>query len=255
MKQLMIHVERAVRPVCAEESTKCNMREELYAHITSICEQELEQADDEQAAIAQACRRFGQPADLTRELQRSVSRLERAVASIDRWVGQRKHETKLRHASRIVGTSLLFFTLLSVVTLGGVHVLSVAGIGPSANRVSLEFALQVRFIVALGCWFIANVAVFTLISHAMCRQLEAGLLQPRSWRVASGLCVLAALTVFGTGWGFLLIAPIDFGISLTLLPGWLAVTCLTPLGFAVLARLAAIEAVRSRPWSSLILDD
>jgi len=255
MKQLMIHVERAVRPVCAEESTKCNMREELYAHITSICEQELEQTDDKEAAISQACRRFGQPADLTPELQQSVSWLGRAVASIDRWVWRRKHETILHYAWRIVATSVLFFTILSVVTLGGFHVLGVAGIGPSANQVPHGFALRIRFVFALGCWFVANVAVFTLISHAMCRQLETGLLRPRSWRVTSGLCVLAALTVLGTGWGFLLIVPIDFGESLTLLPRWLVLACLTPLGFAALARLAAIEVVRSRPWDSLILDD
>ena len=116
MKPLMIHVERAVRPVCAEESTKCNMREELYAHITSIYEEELQRTGDEDAAIEGACRRFGEPADLTAGLQAGIPWTERVFARTDALVRRREHETALRHGFRMAGTCLLFYVLLCVVT-------------------------------------------------------------------------------------------------------------------------------------------
>ena len=73
MNRLMICVERAVRPVRAEENTKCNMREELYAHIVSIFQEEHEWTGDENMAITNALCRFGELSDLTTELQATVS--------------------------------------------------------------------------------------------------------------------------------------------------------------------------------------
>jgi hypothetical protein len=48
------------------------MREELFAHLTAIYVDELNQQSDEQAALAAALGRFGNPAALTAELNASV---------------------------------------------------------------------------------------------------------------------------------------------------------------------------------------
>ena len=72
---------------------------------------------------------------------------------------------------------------------------------------------------------------------------------------AAGFCVLAALTVFFTGWAFLLSLPIDPALRLDLAPRWLLLAGLTPLGFAVVSRIAATEVLRSRPWILLDIDD
>ena len=254
MKPLMIHVERAVHPVIAERSTKYQMREELYAHLLSIYEQEREQSADDETAIASACKWFGEPSALTAELQQTVNCLERAVIPIEQWVYRRKHETVIRHTCRIVATFFLYYTILIVVTVGIHQLLAIAGLDPSGGRGAWLTAIKVRVIIAMGCWFVVNVAIFTMIGHAMCRQLETGILRPRSWLVTGGLFATATFTAFGSGLGFLLIMPIDPGLIPTLLPRWQLLTVIAPLGFVAVSRLVAIAMVRSRPWESLVID-
>src|SRR5262249_6495820 len=77
MRVLKVQVERAVRPVRASERRKDRMREELYTHLLKTYEEELARLDDEQAAVEQAIRRFGEPAEITQALQSSVPRIER----------------------------------------------------------------------------------------------------------------------------------------------------------------------------------
>jgi len=72
MKELKVCVEKAVRPVRAMNRRKDAMREELYGHLTKIFEQELANLGEQQAAVEAAIRRFGEPAELTRELQQTV---------------------------------------------------------------------------------------------------------------------------------------------------------------------------------------
>jgi hypothetical protein len=251
----MIHVERAVRPVRGEESTKCGMREELYAHIAAIYEEERRRTGGEQAAIDAARRRFGEPDALTAELQESVPRIERFFSRIDATIQRRRGESTLRHALRMILTCLLCYTALAVVTLTATRFLPVAGVGPSVRSLTAHSALGLRVVVAFGAWFIVHVGVFTLIGYAMRSQVEAGLLKPRTLFAAAGFCVLSALTVLLSSWAFLLSLPIDPAAAFELLPRWLIMAGLTPLGFAVLSRIAAIEAARSRPWTSLEIDD
>jgi len=232
------------------------MREELYAHIVAIYDEELERTGDEDMALDEACRRFGEPGSLTPELQGSVLRIERVLARIDMLVCRRKHETLPRHALRMVGTCLLGYLVFTAVTLTTAHLLAVAGVGPSTGNLAVNLALRLRMLASLGVFFLVNTGVFTLIGYAMRSQLEAGLLRPRSIVAAGGFCVLAALTAFFTGWGLLLtMSGIDAATSLALLPRWLLLAGLTPLGFAAVCRLAAIEVVRSRPWTSLEIDE
>jgi hypothetical protein len=50
------------------------MREELLAHVAAIFEEEAARLDDEQAALERTAQRFGNPAELTGQLQMSVPR-------------------------------------------------------------------------------------------------------------------------------------------------------------------------------------
>ena len=74
LKELKIVVERAVRPVRATMARKRRMREELLAHLTAIFEEESAKLADERAALDQAKQRFGDPRELTGQLQETVSR-------------------------------------------------------------------------------------------------------------------------------------------------------------------------------------
>ena len=70
-------IERCVRPVRAGRDRKLAMREELFAHLTAIYVDELNQHSDEQAAMTGALQRFGEPAALTAELNASVGLWQR----------------------------------------------------------------------------------------------------------------------------------------------------------------------------------
>lgn len=79
MNALKVCVETAVRPVWASDRRKYAMRAELYAHLLDIHQQEQGRLVDEDAAVEAAIRRFGDPAELRRELQQTVPRLERVL--------------------------------------------------------------------------------------------------------------------------------------------------------------------------------
>ena len=79
MKELMIHVERIVRPLRASQRRKLRMRRELLAHLTAALEEERTCSPDEAGAIAAAKQRLGDPAALARQLEQSVPRVERLM--------------------------------------------------------------------------------------------------------------------------------------------------------------------------------
>jgi hypothetical protein len=79
MRQLMIHVERIVRPVCAMQARKLRMRRELLTHLLSAVEEERASGLEEAAAVQKAVERLGNPIELTQQLQRAVPWPERLL--------------------------------------------------------------------------------------------------------------------------------------------------------------------------------
>ncbi len=79
MSELTQHVERVVRPVWAGASRKRRMRQELSAHLTAAYEEERARLGDDRVALNLALARFGDPAELTRELQAAVPWWERVL--------------------------------------------------------------------------------------------------------------------------------------------------------------------------------
>jgi hypothetical protein len=73
MRELMVQVERAVRPVRASARRKDRMREELLAHLSSIYEEELKRCREEGLARKAAFERLGNLRELTCALQEAVS--------------------------------------------------------------------------------------------------------------------------------------------------------------------------------------
>ena len=99
LTQLKIIVERAVRPVRASTSRKRKMREELLAHVSTVFEEEAEKLGEERAALERTALRFGNPAEVTAQLQESVP----ASDGISRfWEGQ-PDESMLRAPCALPG--------------------------------------------------------------------------------------------------------------------------------------------------------
>lgn len=96
MKALRQRVEQVVRPVRASQWTKDRMREELLAHLESLYEQELNRSSSAAMALDEATRQLGEARALTRDLQASVSVLEKWASwplPGSRWSRRRVSET------------------------------------------------------------------------------------------------------------------------------------------------------------------
>jgi hypothetical protein len=113
LTQLKIIVERAVRPVRASRWRKRKMREELLAHVSAVFAEEMATSSDEAAALTRTAQRFGNPAELTTQLQSSVPALDR----IQRFWEGPVEESPLRFATRLAFTAMALATLAFVVLL------------------------------------------------------------------------------------------------------------------------------------------
>jgi hypothetical protein len=245
MKELMVHVERAVRAVHASPARKRRMRQELLAHLTGLVEEEKARGGDEQEALSRALQRFGDPAGLSRNLQASVPHTERWLS---RWLFRGPGESGLRHGVRIAVLSaaavFVLYNLLPLIGVAAGEKWSDVRIGPAALGV-VE----------------AYVFLSVLLGHGVFRQLAgrpgaASLLRAAAYGVG-GMLAGVALVAGGSVsqpenplWWFILHYP---GNPLALSAGvWF--TCM-PLALALAAvLLARVERAKTRghgDWASL----
>jgi hypothetical protein len=98
LTRLKIVVERAVRFVRASVSCKRKMREELLAHVIGVFEEEFSRLDDEHTALERTALRFGNPSEVTSQLQASVP----AGDGITRFFEGRPGESKIWGVLRFV---------------------------------------------------------------------------------------------------------------------------------------------------------
>jgi ATP-dependent Clp protease ATP-binding subunit ClpC len=104
-------VERCVRPVRAGVKAKRKMREELLAHLGAIYDEELANRNDPVAALDAAARRFGNPAEIARDLQTSLRVADRRDYHAQRLFGWRAPESVVRMMMR---TSLLSAGIIAI---------------------------------------------------------------------------------------------------------------------------------------------
>ena len=175
-------VERAVRPVRATMARKRRMREELLAHLTAIFEEESAKLGDEQAALDQARRRFGDPRALTGQLQETVSRWNK-LARLGEVAELRKPcESLLHFAGRITMLAFIFVATPMLILLPILHI----------NGRQNELDIVVRTLIIVGVLNIPLTLSFILLTDGMYRSLYR-VPSSRSWRQAAvyGLLSLA----------------------------------------------------------------
>jgi len=165
-KQLMIHVERIVRPVRATERRKLKMRRELLAHLQAALEEEREHTQNEQLAWEAATKRLGMPTDLTRSLQRSVPLLERLLLGavpLAPWMNHwEKKMGEQMGMGGMSGAQQTVFTLGSaILTYGSAAVLAQRLI--RMHREALIQGLGERSWTYLAGTLIANVMLIVLM--------------------------------------------------------------------------------------------
>ncbi len=110
LQELKMVVERAMRPVRATLARKRRMREELLAHLVAIFGEEAGRLGDERAALEQAKQRFGDPGELTAQLQQAVPRWNRWRSVLEN-LGYRPSEAAWHLAARHFLVMLLIYAL------------------------------------------------------------------------------------------------------------------------------------------------
>ncbi|MFO0849518.1 MAG: hypothetical protein U0871_13325 [Gemmataceae bacterium] len=244
MTELMILVERAVRPVRAAPGRKLRMREELLAHLTGIFEEEKARLGDDRAAQTRAAERFGDPAALTAELEDSLGVRDRVAAALDRWFGWRPPETAAGYMARL--TSLAFFALLP-------PVLAILAAGVAFGVPSPFEGLPVLFVVGT-----ADVFLFGLLYYKLRDAMHGAPWAARSRRRAAGYAALLVLLVPASAGLVSLPATLYTG-SIGTAGWWAEAAACGLLGVAVagfitwLAWREGPAEIRHTVWSSLDL--
>jgi len=185
--ELRKQVERAVRPVQAGKKRKLMMREELLAHLSELYLEEHERVADEQTALAAALERFGQPAELTMELNRSVGFEERLSFRLDFWAGTRKDESLWQLALRC-GLFTALAPVFMVMVVG--TVIGLASLFGTLDDNPTEYSFIFKLLIGADLLLWA----FMLGIHTTFRALR-GALGRAQWAAGIGVSLAWTLVV------------------------------------------------------------
>jgi hypothetical protein len=155
LSELKAIVEQAVRPVRATFNRKRRMREELLAHLTSIFGEESERSGGEQAALRQAKQRFGDPNELTCELQQAVPRWDRLRSLLEQ-MGYQSSESAWHLAAK---------HFLAILMINAIAALLVLGLQMPALRTRLneEPVTVLCFLAIVLAGFVLVAALFNVV--------------------------------------------------------------------------------------------
>lgn len=247
---LMKHVERAVRPLHIRWERKLAMREELLAHLTAIYEEELLRSGDEQAALAQATARFGEPDLLTQELkhaegpwQRTAFAFERFLSFVERMFAPRPHESLTRFAWRFL--LVLLFFMSAILVIAGV----LFDLDPTLKSDTTRLPVAARALLLLA----SGTTVFQVAIHATLHQPKQ-YYHLRAAAIATIACALI-IALASAFWWSITFDPSEW---LTMLPR-VASTISVVLPAMILSCVWLAEKERPRleahqQWQTLELD-
>jgi hypothetical protein len=239
-------VERVVRPLLANMQRKRKIRDELLAHLSAIYDEELTRCHDAEAAVAAAGKRFGDPAELTAELQPTVPRFERWESRLEPIFGWRAPESVVRWMARVAFQMGLVMMMTCV--LAAVLALNEFGWNHSVW-------LTVRPIAAAAFVLPISVAV-TGISYYKMRDHMFGVFGSRkSWKQAVAWASVTAASTVGCGFIFIAVAYGSLATAQSLLFPFLAAGILWALSTLLVAKIFGLREIRDTTWALLDLND
>lgn len=255
-EEMRRHVERAVRPVRAGKVRKLQMREELLAHLTSLFEEERRDGD-EATALVRAMARFGDPAEIARELDRSAGRgeklayyAERVGQWQERWIGRREGEAFLPHALRSALVIALYHAVAILLLLGLIAFGLPVRSDPTHHRTRVA-GIVLGFSAAASWIFV--LAIFDISRYVYAQAPRPGWLCVTLRTAAWSIPFVPLWVVL---WG---LATGDFQEALAHLPGaCLGAIVMIPLGAFGAAFAGEVVRTQNQPyeeWARLRLED
>jgi hypothetical protein len=236
--QLKIIVERAVRPVRASTGCKRKMREELLAHVVGVFEEESAKLGDERAAVERTALRFGNPAEVTSQLQESVS----ARDAVRRYWEGRPGEPAWRTAVRLAWVSGIFALVVAVFVLAPCTVGSVGRWSPEAIILSLCAVLTIPAWLA-GLVFLTSFMEKALYGPAGRSWFKVALLVAGSWLFMLLWFAAWSWPIWSAVWGY------SYPIAIVL-----AGFVIVPLHACVLAQSSLMRRQYHDEWGRLPID-
>jgi hypothetical protein len=242
---MMKVVERSVRPVRASIVRKRKMREELFAHLSAVFEDELARLGDPKLALECAARRLGESTELARELEDSLPAYERFSAFVERWLQYRAPESAARYCLRQSGyTFCLLLAIFAIVTLG-----VFAGYGWIA-----AVQLMVRVFVAI---LLLTPPLQFVVSWAVIKMRDAmfgafGSRKSPGRVLALGVLIAVAAEVYLMGVATL--ARMDFSVGLEAARVAGVISIVAAIGFGAIAYCTGRETIRDTQWALLDIE-
>jgi hypothetical protein len=239
----MIMVERAVRPVRAGGARKLRMRQELLAHLTERFEAERARLGDDAAALDETTRRFGDPAEVTRELQSVVPVYERILSTPIPGLHQLERRA-------LWGARRWRFSATSVAALGaGVTFLAFLPLYAARLSELRDWARITLFLggiaVQIGGAFLVNYLLFRLCASTITSGWRETARSMLSYGAAIVVVqVLAAQVLYSYVFG-------EHDSGLTRLPQVVMATVLFVVVTPLMIRFVASRWRRSNEWLSL----
>ncbi len=185
LRELKRVVEQAVRPVRATMARKRRMREELLAHLAAIFEEEAEKLGNEQSALEQAKLRFGDPRELTGQLQQAVPGWDRCRSILEN-MGCQPGES----AWYLAGKHFLVMLTVYSAPMLALAVTLFLGKWPKMGPMESQHILAKAFLLGLPMLALFNV-ILSLISASLLNKIGF-ILASKLW----GRILLAALCIF-----------------------------------------------------------
>lgn len=238
----MTIVERAVRPVRAGTPSKRRMREELLGHLTAIYDAELGRLRDSDAALEATAQRFGDPAELARELEAALPHHERISHFAERWFAWRAPESAARYSMRLARQT--FCVLAVVLGLIGTGLLLRYGWVDGVRTTWRIFAALV-LLAPFAQWLVS-------LLYFKMRDAMWGAFGSQKSKSHVLLCDASiALTVMATLYALVGVATWDWNRDVLELEVYGAVGLLAGLTWFLLARFSGPVEIRDARWALL----
>ncbi len=243
LRNLKIVIERSVRPIRASIARKRRMREELLAHLTAIFDEEYEKTGNEQAALDRALERFGDPRELSSQLQQTVPRWDRFCAMLEWWELQ-PSESLPHFAAKQLLAMFVGYVVMTVVV--GLPSLIVRG-----RQAELPVVLHIVSVVMLFTTAVTVLALY--LPHRIGRLLYGSdserSLRKAAWYGLTSLAIFPAMA-FGTYWAL----TGDLASSLVHLRLGCLFAPVAPVVLVMISRQMTEEMRYKEEWASLEID-
>ena len=238
-------VERAVRGVRAGTAWKRKTREELLAHLTTIYDEEQSQRNDPVAAMQAAADRFGDPAELSRELESALPASERRGSIFERIFGWRAPESAARYMLR---QATLSFAIMSALCLP-IAIGTLSLVPGGQNRWQLARTIMAVVLITPLAQFLLG-----LLYYKLRDALYGPIWATKSKTKVVVYAVLIALVTLCSGIGFFALAATDSPLLRQSLLPIGAIAAVTAVVVFTLAKRRGPMEIRDTLWACMQLD-